>query len=155
MATSDLKVDELRAKLAQRGLSTAGIKPTLVILLCSAHLFILLVETINIDFKYIWFLNLQVRRLEASIRDESRKSQDSGGDPQSSRKRQRDSDATDADSEAPRKIKAVEELQSMNVKQLREEASIRGVSAAGTKKELLERLCADDSNASKADDEGN
>ncbi|KAK6135066.1 hypothetical protein DH2020_031187 [Rehmannia glutinosa] len=113
MATNDLKVDELRAELAQRGLSTAGIKPTLV------------------------------RRLEAAIRDESKKSEDSN----SSRKRQRDSSANDADSEAPRKIKAIDELRSMNVKQLREEASIRGVSAAGTKKELLERLCAGDGKA--------
>ncbi|KAK6120189.1 hypothetical protein DH2020_046095 [Rehmannia glutinosa] len=120
MATNDLKVDELRAELAQRGLSTTGIKPTLV------------------------------RRLEAAIRDESKKSEDSN----TSRKKQRNSSANDADSEAPRKIKAIDELRSMNVKQLREEASIRGVSAAGTKKELLERLCAGDGKAPSDNDEG-
>ncbi|KAI3449469.1 hypothetical protein Pfo_006134 [Paulownia fortunei] len=123
MATNDLKVDELRAQLAQRGLSTAGIKPILV------------------------------RRLEAALRDESKKSEDSNCEPNSSRKRQRDSNAKDADSEAPRKIKAIDELRSMNVKQLREKASIRGVSSAGTKKELLERLCADDGDAPSDNDQ--
>ncbi|KAG8389499.1 hypothetical protein BUALT_Bualt02G0235800 [Buddleja alternifolia] len=122
MAANDLKVDELRSQLAQRGLSIAGIKPTLV------------------------------RRLEAALRDESKKSADSSGDNNSSRKRRRDSDGKDADSEVQRKIKAVDELRSMNVRELREEASIRGVSAAGTKKELLERLCADDNNVSGDDD---
>ncbi|XP_057782300.1 poly [ADP-ribose] polymerase 2 isoform X2 [Salvia miltiorrhiza] len=114
MATKDLNVDQLRDKLAKRGLSTAGLKSTLV------------------------------RRLEAAIRDESDKPKDSKG-----RKRQRDGEAKDADSDAPGKRKAVDELHSMTVKQLREEASTRGVSAAGTKQELLERLSmADDKNAS-------
>lgn len=98
---------------------------------------------------------MQVRRLEDALRDESEKSADSEGDIRSSRKRQRDSDAKDADPEAPRKIKAIDELRSMNVKQLREEASIRGVSAAGTKAQLLERLCADDDSVSSDNDEGN
>ncbi|KAK4418123.1 Poly [ADP-ribose] polymerase 2 [Sesamum alatum] len=123
MATNNLKVDAIRAQLAQRGLSTAGIKPVLV------------------------------RRLEAALLDESQKSADTEGDIRSSRKRQRDSDDKDADPEVPRKIKAMDELRSMNVKQLREEASIRGVSAAGTKAQLLERLCADDDNVSSDDDE--
>ncbi|KAL0435900.1 UNVERIFIED_CONTAM: Poly [ADP-ribose] polymerase 2 [Sesamum radiatum] len=123
MATNNLKVDEIRAQLAQRGLSTAGIKHVLV------------------------------RRLEDALRDESDKSADSEVDTRSSRKRQRDSDAKDADPEVPRKIKAIDELRSMNVKHLREEASIRGVSAAGTKAQLLERLCADDDNVSSDNDE--
>ncbi|GFP85576.1 poly [ADP-ribose] polymerase 2 [Phtheirospermum japonicum] len=118
MATKDLKVDELRMQLAQRGLSTAGIKPTLV------------------------------RRLEAAIRDDSEKSAVSKSDSNTSRKRQRESNSRDADSEAPQKIKAVDEMRSMSVKQLREEASVRGVSAGGTKKELLERLCAGGDNNS-------
>ncbi|KAH6813942.1 polymerase [Perilla frutescens var. frutescens] len=117
MATKDLKVEELRAELAKRGLSTAGIKPTLV------------------------------RKLNAAIRDESEKLEDSKG-----RKRQRDCEANVADSEAPRKRKAIDELRSMTVKQLREDASTRGISAAGTKQELLERLsAADDKNASNID----
>ncbi|XP_047966103.1 poly [ADP-ribose] polymerase 2 isoform X1 [Salvia hispanica] len=84
------------------------------------------------------------RRLEAAIRDERDKPEDA-----KSRKRQRDGEANDADSEAPGKRKAIDELLSMTVKQLREEASNRGVSAAGTKQVLLERLsAADDKNAS-------
>ncbi|KAL8054768.1 hypothetical protein ABFX02_04G014100 [Erythranthe guttata] len=124
MATRDLKVEELRAKLDERGLSTAGIKPTLV------------------------------RRLDAAIREEKKmKAVDLNGDPDSSRKRKRDSDANDSDSGAPPKIETIDELQSMNVKQLREKASIRGVSAAGTKKELIERLCADVGGSPTANDE--
>ncbi|KAL6500309.1 Poly [ADP-ribose] polymerase 2 [Orobanche hederae] len=118
MTTNNLKVEELRAQLAHRGLSVAGIKPILV------------------------------RRLEAALRDESEESLDSKSDLNTSRKRRRESNDKDGDSEAPRKIKAIDELRSMNVKQLREEASNRGVSASGTKKELLERLCASDSNNS-------
>ncbi|XP_012833645.1 PREDICTED: poly [ADP-ribose] polymerase 2 isoform X1 [Erythranthe guttata] len=125
MATRDLKVEELRAKLDERGLSTAGIKPTLV------------------------------RRLDAAIREEKKmKAVDLNSDPDSSRKRKRDSDANDSDSGAPPKIETIDELQSMNVKQLREKASIRGVSAAGTKKELIERLCADVGGSPTANDEG-
>ncbi|EYU46735.1 hypothetical protein ABFS82_04G014100 [Erythranthe guttata] len=124
MATRDLKVEELRAKLDERGLSTAGIKPTLV------------------------------RRLDAAIREEKKmKAVDLNSDPDSSRKRKRDSDANDSDSGAPPKIETIDELQSMNVKQLREKASIRGVSAAGTKKELIERLCADVGGSPTANDE--
>ncbi|KAL6564174.1 Poly [ADP-ribose] polymerase 2 [Orobanche minor] len=118
MATNNLKVEELRAQLAHRGLSVAGIKPILV------------------------------RRLEAALRDESEESLDSKSDLNTSRKRRRESNDKDGDSEAPQKIKAIDELRSMNVKQLREEASNRGVSTSGTKKELLERLCASDSNNS-------
>ncbi|KAL3827816.1 hypothetical protein ACJIZ3_016618 [Penstemon smallii] len=57
---------------------------------------------------------------------------------------------TDETSSAPRKIKTVDELQTLNLKQLREEAVVRGIAASGTKKELLERLCSD--NDSIADD---
>ncbi|KAL1558385.1 Poly [ADP-ribose] polymerase 2 [Salvia divinorum] len=114
MATKDLTLDELRDKLAKRGLNTAGVKSTLA------------------------------RRLDAAIRDESDKLKDSKG-----RKRQRDSEDGDADSEAPGKRKAIDELRIMTVKQLREEASNRGVSAAGTKQVLLGRLsAADGKNAS-------
>lgn len=41
------------------------------------------------------------------------------------------------------KIKAIEEFRQMSVKQLREQATFRGLSAVGTKKELLKRLCED------------
>lgn len=49
------------------------------------------------------------------------------------------------DSSAPQKVKVIHDLHSMTVKQLREEASARGISAAGTKHKLLERLSAADS----------
>ncbi|CAA0828215.1 Poly [Striga hermonthica] len=92
-----------------------------------------------------------VRRLEAALQDEKQKLVDSS----SSRKRRRDSEITDADTEAPRKKKSIDELRGMNLKQLREEASSRGVSAAGSKKELLERLCAGGANDLSNNGEGN
>ncbi|KAL0420045.1 UNVERIFIED_CONTAM: Poly [ADP-ribose] polymerase 2 [Sesamum radiatum] len=122
MATNNLKVDEIRAQLAKRGLSTAGIKLVLV------------------------------RRLEDALRDESEKS---------------------ADSEVILEVVAKgREIQTLRMpiqkclgklrplmsakyecEALREEASIRGVSAAGTKAQLLERLCADDDSVSSDNDE--
>lgn len=41
------------------------------------------------------------------------------------------------------KIRAIDDLRKLNIKQLREQASLSGVSASGSKKELLERLCKD------------
>lgn len=93
---------------------------------------------------------MEVRRLEAAIRDESDKLKDSKG-----RKRQRDDEAKDVVTEAPRKRKAIDELRSMTVKQLREEASNRGISAAGTKQELLERLSATDNENASDNEQGN
>lgn len=43
----------------------------------------------------------------------------------------------------PRKIKAIEKLRGMGIRQLRELAALRGVSETGSKKEILERLCDD------------
>ena len=45
---------------------------------------------------------------------------------------------------------AIDELRAMNVKELREEASKRGLATTGTKKVLLERLCNDANNDSSA-----
>lgn len=59
------------------------------------------------------------------------------------------------DSNAPGKGKTIDELQTMNIKQLREEASTRGISASGTKKELLERLSAADDKNVGDNDQGN
>lgn len=50
-----------------------------------------------------------------------------------------------ADSNGPQ-VKAIDELQRMTIKQLREEAAMRGISTSGTKKELLDRLCANNDN---------
>lgn len=59
------------------------------------------------------------------------------------------------DSNAPHKVKAIDELQRMNIKQLREEAATRGISASGTKKELMDRLCTNNANVSSDNDLGN
>nr|GME06198.1 Poly [ADP-ribose] polymerase 2 [Ipomoea batatas] len=77
-----------------------------------------------------------VRRLEEAIQEVSnRQSTSSNGN---NRKRQRDG-SEDEDTEK-NKVKVTEELRSMTVKQLREEASRRGISTSGSKKELVERL---------------
>lgn len=99
---SNLKVDQLRAKLAQRGLSTAGTKAILV------------------------------QRLEEAVEEENKKSV-------GSKKRGRECDETD--SNGSQKVKSIESFGQMGVNQLREQADLRGLSKAGTKKELLERLC--------------
>ncbi|KAL9435647.1 hypothetical protein AB3S75_021841 [Citrus x aurantiifolia] len=99
---SNLKVDQLRAKLAQRGLSTAGTKAILV------------------------------QRLEEAVEEENKKSV-------GSKKRGRECDETD--SNGSQKVKSIENFGQMGVKQLREQADLRGLSKAGTKKELLGRLC--------------
>ncbi|XVF80859.1 hypothetical protein PTKIN_Ptkin15bG0109400 [Pterospermum kingtungense] len=48
------------------------------------------------------------------------------------------------DNEESNKVKAVEEFQQMSVKQLCELATVRGISAVGTKKQLIQRLCQDE-----------
>ncbi|RID70829.1 hypothetical protein BRARA_C02811 [Brassica rapa] len=107
-----LKVDELRGKLAERGLSTTGLKSVLV------------------------------ERLEEAIAEEAKKDE-------SKRKRKRTVDSSDGDDES-NKLIAIGELRAMNVKELREEASKRGLATTGTKKVLLERLCNDANNDSSA-----
>ncbi|KAJ4905453.1 Poly [ADP-ribose] polymerase 2 [Raphanus sativus] len=101
-----LKVDELRSKLAERGLSTTGLKSVLV------------------------------ERLEEAIAEDAKKEE-------SKRKRKRtvDSSSDGGGDDDSNKLIAIGELRAMNVKEMREEASRRGVAATGTKKELLERLC--------------
>ncbi|KAF8392577.1 hypothetical protein HHK36_022922 [Tetracentron sinense] len=105
-----LKVDELRTELAQRGLNTAGTKPTLV------------------------------RRLESALNKEIQSS-DGTSDASAGKKRQRESE--NGDSSGPEKVKAIEKLREMGIRQLREQATLRGISASGSKKELLERLSID------------
>ncbi|XP_013622962.1 PREDICTED: poly [ADP-ribose] polymerase 2 isoform X5 [Brassica oleracea var. oleracea] len=107
-----LKVEELRAKLAERGLSTTGLKSVLV------------------------------ERLEEAIAEDAKKDE-------SKRKRKRNLDSSDGADES-NKLIAIGELRAMNVKELREEASKRGLVETGTKKDLLERLCNDANNDSIA-----
>ncbi|VFQ76267.1 unnamed protein product [Cuscuta campestris] len=109
---SKFKVDELRAELANRGLDTTGTKPTLV------------------------------RRLQEAIHEEStRQSTGSSAVPENEKNRKRPRDETEnEDSENNNKVKNIEELRRKSVKQLREEASRRGISVSGLKKELIDRL---------------
>ncbi|XP_008244417.1 PREDICTED: poly [ADP-ribose] polymerase 2-like [Prunus mume] len=125
---SKLKVEELRNQLAQRGLTTTGNKPTLV------------------------------QRLEATLRQENKQLTDASDVSASivSRKRGRQSNE-DGESTGSEKIKATDEFQDMSVKQLREQATLRGISATGSKKELLERLSedSDDIPLGGANEDGN
>ncbi|KAI3682761.1 hypothetical protein L1987_82991 [Smallanthus sonchifolius] len=110
LMASKLKVDELRDELSKRGLSTTGIKTTLV------------------------------KRLECAIRKESVPVTDSDNRLE---KRAREESADGDFKCASSKIRAIGDLRSLSIKQLREEASLRGVSTGGSKKELIERLCED------------
>ncbi|PQQ01185.1 hypothetical protein Pyn_28717 [Prunus yedoensis var. nudiflora] len=125
---SKLKVEELRNQLAQRGLTTTGNKPTLV------------------------------QRLEAALRQENMQPTDASDVSASivSTKRGRQSNE-DGESTGSEKIKAIDEFRDMSVKQLREHATLRGISATGSKKELLERLSedSDDIPLGGANEEGN
>ncbi|CAI9288697.1 unnamed protein product [Lactuca saligna] len=107
---SNLKVDELRDELSKRGLSTAGIKTTLV------------------------------KRLESAIRKESVPEGDLNNRVL---KRDREKPEDGDFNCGSLKIRAIDDLRKLNIKQLREQASLIGVSASGSKKELLERLCND------------
>ncbi|XP_038681240.1 poly [ADP-ribose] polymerase 2-A isoform X2 [Tripterygium wilfordii] len=108
-----LKVDELRAQLGQRGLSTAGTKPTLV------------------------------KRLEAALKAEEDHLKNAVNDGSSSISKKRERGAENEELDGSQKIRRIEEFRQMSVKQLREEAVRRGLSMTGSKKEVLERLCDD------------
>ncbi|KAM1475412.1 hypothetical protein ACFX2I_031311 [Malus domestica] len=131
---SKLNVEELRNQLAQRGLPTTGAKPTLV------------------------------RRLDSALREE--KKQPTGASDGSaaeaslvSRKREGKliEEEGGGESTVSEKMKATEKFSGMSVKQLREEAALCGVSATGSKKELLQRLSehSDGIPLGKANEEGN
>lgn len=77
-------------------------------------------------------------RLESALEQENKQTTDTI-DARGSRKRERDTQ--DGVSNGAGKIKAIENFREMNIKQLREQAKLRGVSTNGTKKEILERLC--------------
>ena len=83
-----------------------------------------------------------MERLEEAIAEDAKKDE-------SKRKRKRAVDSSNGDDES-NKLIAIGELRAMNVKELREEASKRGLATTGTKKVLLERLCNDANNDSSA-----
>ena len=83
-----------------------------------------------------------MERLEEAIAEDAKKDE-------SKRKRKRNLDSSDGADES-NKLIAIGELRAMNVKELREEASKRGLVETGTKKDLLERLCNDANNDSIA-----
>ncbi|KAH7837095.1 hypothetical protein Vadar_009426 [Vaccinium darrowii] len=113
-------VEELRTELAKRGMSTTGVKTTLV------------------------------RRLESAIREESKQPVDSTADGSISKLKRRREETEDGDSNGSdkNKIKAVEKLRGMDIRQLRKEAELRGVSTSGSKKELIRRLSTDSQDSS-------
>uniref|UniRef100_A0A2N9EH92 SAP domain-containing protein n=1 Tax=Fagus sylvatica TaxID=28930 RepID=A0A2N9EH92_FAGSY len=106
MATQ-LKVEELRTQLAQRGLTTTGTKPTLV------------------------------RRLQNALRKESKQSTGTDDGFSANKKRNRDSENEASNST---KIMAVEKFREMSIQQLRQLATLQGISKSGSKKDLIERL---------------
>ncbi|KAL6957899.1 Poly [ADP-ribose] polymerase 2 [Sarracenia purpurea var. burkii] len=130
-----LEVEELRAELAQRGLSTTGTKPTLVSNPSSSRLSTPFSVIPPVDFIF-----LQVRRFESAIREEAKQSIDSTGDS-TSKKRHRETE--NEDSNGSYKIKQIGKFRDMSVRELRKEAALQGFSTSGSKKELLERLCND------------
>ncbi|GLU07369.1 hypothetical protein SLE2022_243300 [Rubroshorea leprosula] len=142
--TNKLKVVELRAELAKRGLDTAGTKPLLVRRLEEA----VLKENQkpvgdNVNGAHA---DTSRKRRKESNDEDSNKVKPVGGnvngfsasDGDNNEKRERGSDDGDLN-----KIEAVEKFRQMSLKQLREQASLLGIPATGTKKELLERLCKD------------
>ncbi|CAK7348323.1 unnamed protein product [Dovyalis caffra] len=64
-------------------------------------------------------------------------------------KRRRESEVLDGSNIVSEKIKAIEDLRDMGIRQLREQAILRGLSSTGSKKELLYRLCAESEKESK------
>lgn len=99
------------------------------------------------------FMHLQVRRLESALKEEEKSKPSTDADcTKKGRKRLRD-DETGGSNGGSQKIKpTTEELKKMNVKELREQATLLGVSATGSKKELLQRLSSDDAGKNNTDD---
>uniref|UniRef100_A0A1S4CM41 Poly [ADP-ribose] polymerase 2-like n=1 Tax=Nicotiana tabacum TaxID=4097 RepID=A0A1S4CM41_TOBAC len=77
-----------------------------------------------------------VSRLEEAIEQEENKKQLTAD-----RKRSRDDDC-DSNGKKMKTLTVEEEYKKMSVKELRELATSRGISTTGSKKELVERLCA-------------
>ncbi|OMO81978.1 hypothetical protein COLO4_23334 [Corchorus olitorius] len=115
---SKLKVDQLRVELGKRGLDTTGTKLFLV-------------------------QRLEEALLKEEKKEEDNKENDDANNAFQNNKKRRGRELDENGNEDSNKVKAVEEFRQMNVKQLREQATLRGLSTVGTKKELLDRLCED------------
>lgn len=118
-----MKVDQLRAELAKRGLDTSGTKPTLVT---------------RLEFAILKESN-QSTATATATKDES------DPNPTAGKKRERENEDEDNGDckeigNGGDEIKAIDKFQGMNVQRLRKEASLRGISTSGTKKELIQRL---------------
>ncbi|GAV66962.1 PARP domain-containing protein/SAP domain-containing protein/PARP_reg domain-containing protein/WGR domain-containing protein [Cephalotus follicularis] len=87
-----------------------------------------------------------VQRLEDAIHKDKKQSV-TVDSTKESKKRGRDIDNDDTNGE-PDKTMAIEKFRGMAVKQLREEATSRGLATTGNKKQLLHRLCEDVGNDS-------
>lgn len=115
---AQMKVDELRAELSKRGLKTSGTKPTLV------------------------------RRLQSALRKDIDQSVADGPASDSAcsmvgKKREREiEDGDHSNANGSDGIGEVENFRDMSIQQLRKEASLRGISSSGTKRQLVERLSA-------------
>ncbi|XP_021839258.2 poly [ADP-ribose] polymerase 2 isoform X2 [Spinacia oleracea] len=81
-----------------------------------------------------------VKRLESALRKETKQlaAKDESG---STKKRDRENDDSKEIGNVVDEIGEIERFQGMTVQKLRKEASIRGLSTSGTKKELVQRLC--------------
>jgi poly [ADP-ribose] polymerase len=135
MATQ-LKVEELRTQLAQRGLTTTGTKPTLVQPSFS-HIYKIVFSLFEVSTHCFLY---QVRRLQNALRKESKQSTGTDDGFSANKKRNRDSENEASNST---KIMAVEKFREMSIQQLRQLATLQGISKSGSKKDLIERLCED------------
>lgn len=154
---SQLKVDQLREELSKRGLSITGTKPILVNRLETA------IEEEKLNANNLTRKrprehdqidgSCELRNMSVEqLREEAiRKGVSSSGTTKEIILRLEDVQVKEDIEEKNKtlvdkskgELKSIEDIKIMNVKQLREEASRRGISSLGTKKELLERLCAD------------
>jgi phenylpyruvate tautomerase PptA (4-oxalocrotonate tautomerase family) len=145
--SNKLTVGGLREELQKRGLDTTGLKATLV----SFRFFFLQRQeilhakcTVWIYETGMWFLEFfcfQVDRLDAAIaEEEAEKSANVKKDDEKVDKRKRSSDASpDEESKDAKRIK-VEDVSTLNAKELKDALSTRGLSTSGKKAELVERL---------------
>ncbi|XP_069144296.1 poly [ADP-ribose] polymerase 2-like isoform X2 [Solanum lycopersicum] len=158
-----MSVKELREVATSRGILSSGSKKELVERLCAAADLrkndskddlgvgdegeaeklvrttkkgaAVLDQYLSDDIKERQHVLQQEKRLEEAIEEEEEENKKKlNGDKKRSR--------VDSDSIGSGKINAVEEYKKMSVKELRDVATSRGISSTGSKKELVERLCA-------------